>query len=194
MLRRAYIISILIGLVIILCWNGGDAEKEIPMTRFSQNVGAPTLTFLYCHSCGYRKAFEEYTSILSEKYPEIAVIGANYDPPNMNFFLSKAILFLKLVFILIIMSSFDIWGYLGQAVPAWYRWCAENKLYACMMVFFVGNMLEAQLISSGAFEISLNDVPVWSKLQTGRIPAPQELFQIIDSHYLLAKQVPDFGE
>lgn len=43
------------------------------------------------------------------------------------------------------MSSFDIWGYLGHAIPAWYRWCSENKLYACMMVFFVGNMLEAQV-------------------------------------------------
>lgn len=39
-----------------------------------------------------------------------------------------------------------------------------------------------QLISSGAFEISINDIPVWSKLETGRIPSPQELFQIIDSH------------
>lgn len=39
-----------------------------------------------------------------------------------------------------------------------------------------------QLVSSGAFEISFNDIPVWSKLETGRIPSPQELFNIIDSH------------
>lgn len=136
----------------------------------------------------------------------------------MNLYLSKSILFLKFVLIIAIMSSFDIWGYLGHAIPAWYRWCSENKLYACMMVFFVGNMLEAQvkgdflflrylllglrngeyffiqLISSGAFEISLNDVPIWSKLQTGRIPAPQELFQIIDSHFQFSNKVPDFGQ
>lgn len=52
-----------------------------------------------------------------------------------------------------------------------------------------------QLISSGAFEISLNDVPVWSKLETGRIPAPQELFQIIDSHLQFSDKIeqnPDF--
>lgn len=63
----------------------------------------------------------------------------------MNLYLSKSILFLKFVLIIVIMSSFDIWGYLGHAIPAWYRWCSENKLYACMMVFFVGNMLEAQV-------------------------------------------------
>lgn len=76
---------------------------------------------------------------------ELQINGANYDPPGMNLYLSKSILFLKFVFIIVIMSSFDIWGYLGHAIPAWYRWCSENKLYACMMVFFVGNMLEAQV-------------------------------------------------
>lgn len=26
------------------------------------------------------------------------------------------------------------------------------------------------------------DVPVWSKLETGRIPSPQEILQIIENH------------
>lgn len=51
-----------------------------------------------------------------------------------------------------------------------------------MMLFFMSNMLEGQLLSSGAFEISFNNVPIWSKLESGRIPQPAELFQIIDSH------------
>lgn len=42
-------------------------------------------------------------------------------------------------------------------------------------------MFTFQLISSGAFEIYFNDVPIWSKLQAGRVPAPAELFQIIDN-------------
>lgn len=50
------------------------------------------------------------------------------------------------------------------------------------MFFFLSNIIEGQLVQSGAFEITLNDVPVWSKLETGRIPQPAELFQIIDSH------------
>lgn len=55
-------------------------------------------------------------------------------------------------------------------------------MYSCLMIFFLSNIIEGQLIQSGAFEISLNDVPVWSKLETGRIPQPAELFQIIDNH------------
>lgn len=30
------------------------------------------------------------------------------------------------------------------------------QIYACMMTFFLSNMIEGQLIATGAFEISLN--------------------------------------
>lgn len=56
-----------------------------------------------------------------------------------------------------------------------------------MMVFFLCNAIEGQLVSTGAFEISFNDVPVWSKLETGRIPQPPELFQIIDNQIHFGK-------
>lgn len=56
-----------------------------------------------------------------------------------------------------------------------------------MMMFFVANMIEGQLVSSGAFEISLNNIPLWSKLETGRIPQPPELFQIIDNTLQFSK-------
>lgn len=99
----------------------------------------------YSYSCGYRKAFEEYSTIIAERYPQITIEGANYDPPGLNFILSKLILAAKMLFILIIVSQYDIWGQIGQAMPRWYQWCIENKIYACMMDFFVGNMLEAQV-------------------------------------------------
>lgn len=34
-------------------------------------------------------------------------------------------------------------------------------------------------------KIFLVDVPVWSKLETGRIPQPNEMFQIIENHMRL---------
>jgi len=163
-----------------------EAENEIPtLTKFSYNSAAPTITFLYCYSCGYRKAFDEYSNILHDKYPELQIKGGNYDPPGFNMYFSRIIMATKLLFIIAIMSSFDFWNSFGMAAPTWWTWCTSNKVYSSMMVFFLGNMIESQLISSGAFEISFNDVPIWSKLQTGRIPAPQELFQIIDSQLML---------
>lgn len=88
----------------------------------------------------------------------------------------------KLLFIVMIIAGINMWEWLGQETPSWWTWFVNNKIYACMMVFFLCNAIEGQLISTGAFEISFNDVPVWSKLETGRIPQPPELFQIIDNH------------
>ncbi|CAH0404798.1 unnamed protein product [Chilo suppressalis] len=81
----------------------------------------------------------------------------------------------------------NIFAWLNKPQPAWWSWCLENKLYACMMMFFLANMIEGQLVSSGAFEISLNNIPLWSKLETGRIPQPPELFQIIDNTLQFSK-------
>lgn len=176
-----------ICIAFVLIGNGlhVDAEKEIPTTKFGQNVGGPTMTFFYwyvllllpliyyayilqgwvgvrgkvqavnqsinflfascSYSCGYRKAFEDYVNILSEKYPQITVTGGNYDPPGMNMYFSKLIFAVKILLIVVIVSSFDIFGAIGQPTPSWWRHLLENKLYACMMIFFVGNMLEGQV-------------------------------------------------
>lgn len=34
------------------------------------------------------------------------------------------------------------------------------------------------------FNFIFADIPVWSKLETGRIPQPAELFQIIDNYLM----------
>lgn len=38
------------------------------------------------------------------------------------------------------------------------------------------------LQSTGAFEIYIENERIWSKLESGRVPSPPELFQAIDSH------------
>lgn len=53
----------------------------------------------------------------------------------------------------------------------------------------------SQLVSSGAFEISFNDIPVWSKLETGRIPSPQEIFSIINQQMeMFSSKMQNFNE
>jgi len=157
-------------------------DVDIPVSKIRQNVGAPTSKFLYCYSCGYRKMFDQYVQLISQKYPFILVDGANYDPPGIYMLLVRIIGTLKMVAIVAILGGVNIFDYFNRPQPSWWRWCIENKIYACMMLFFLCNMVEGQLTASGAFEITLNDVPIWSKLESGRLPQPAELFQIIDSH------------
>jgi hypothetical protein len=55
-----------------------------------------------------------------------------------------------------ILNGVNIFYYFGCAEPSWWKWCVENKMYSCMMLFFLCNVLEGQLMSTGAFEIYFN--------------------------------------
>nr|QLJ82962.1 Selenoprotein T [Reticulitermes chinensis] len=133
-------------------------------------------------ACGYQKAYQNYGNILREAYPEITVEGVHYSPPGYMTFLARTLGFGKLLIIVCIMSGVNIFGSIGCVEPSWWKWCVENKIYSCVLMFYMCNALEGHLLATGAFEIYFNDVPVWSKLETGRMPQPLELVQIIDNH------------
>lgn len=110
--------------------------------------------------------------------------GDNFPPPTWKMQLAQFISYAKIVVIMLLVASINFWPFLGFVEPpSWYRWMMEQKLYACLMIFFIANAIETQLVSTGAFEISIDNFPIWSKLESNRIPQPPELFQIIDNHF-----------
>lgn len=187
-----FLVFALFTLKDIFVTSSASSEKEIPITKvgLASNIG-PTLRFFYCYSCGYRKAFEEYQMVLTQKYPIITVLGDNYDPPFFQMIFAKILYVGKIVLIATIIGGLNPFQFIGCNLPRWFQWCQANKLYACMMIFFCCNAIESTLISTGAFEILFNDMPIWSKLETGRIPQPSELFQIIDSQLGFGKKAGD---
>lgn len=126
--------------------------------------------------------FEQYSSALHQKYPGLLIEGDNYPPTSMKYYLAQILGLAKIVAIIAIVSNTDPFPWFGMETPALFTSAMENKVYACLMLFFIGNAIEGQLISTGAFEIIFNDQPVWSKLETGRIPQPNEIVQIIENH------------
>ncbi|CAN0307569.1 unnamed protein product [Lampetra planeri] len=135
---------------------------------------------------GYRRVFEEYSRVIAERFPDIRVEGDNYLPQPLYRYIASFFSVFKLVLIGLVLSGKNLFPMLGVDTPGVWTWSQENKLYACLMIFFVSNMVETQCMSTGAFEVSLNDVPVWSKLQSGRVPSPQEILQILDNHVKLS--------
>jgi len=156
------------------------AQKDIPAPKMSQMMG-PTIKFLYCYSWGYQKVFQQYAGILQQKYPDLSIRGDNFPPGGFRLQTAQILSVLKFLVIMMVLASFDPFACVGQPTPGWAQWLLDNKIYACMMTFFLFNAVETQLISTGAFEITLNDMPVWSKIEAGRIPQPGELFQIIEN-------------
>uniref|UniRef100_A0A3B3RAG6 Selenoprotein T n=1 Tax=Paramormyrops kingsleyae TaxID=1676925 RepID=A0A3B3RAG6_9TELE len=140
----------------------------------------PVLRFQYSIS-GYSKVYQEYSWSISQLYPDIKIEGENYPPKPINY-LANFISYFKLLVIALIVSGQNPFPLLGIRTPAIWSWGQDNKqIFSCLMMFFISNMLETHFLSTGAFEITLN-VPVWSKLNSGRVPNIQELFQILDNH------------
>ncbi|CAL9706468.1 unnamed protein product, partial [Knipowitschia caucasica] len=121
--------------------------------------------------------------------------GSNYPPTTANKYLGNLVFYVKLLSLVLIVTGTSPFRLLNtEPSESWTRvwtWTQQNKIFSCLMVFFVCNMMETHFLSTGAFEISLNDVPVWSKLQSGYVLNVQELFQILDSH-LKMNQEPVF--
>nr|CAG4651330.1 EOG090X0DP2 [Simocephalus serrulatus]SVE94502.1 EOG090X0DP2 [Simocephalus serrulatus] len=162
------------------------AKVKVTTSTASAHKPRPLEKFMSSSLFGYRKVFEQYAAILQQKYPYLAIEGDNYPPPFPRQKMAQLLGILKILLILLVVSGTNIFGHLGVTTPSVWEWTQQNKFYACLMTFFLCNAIEGQLISTGAFEIILNDVPLWSKLETGRIPQPPELFQMIDNHINMA--------
>lgn len=131
-----------------------SVKKEIPSMSFRQQ--RPTIKILYCYSCGYQRAFEEYRKMIMDQFPDLTVIGSNYNPSFLKSKLAQLISITKMIAIALLVANVNPFAYFGLQTPHFWEWMREHKLYACMMTFFLANTLESQLMSSGAFEIFYN--------------------------------------
>ena len=68
-----------------------------------------------------------------------------------------------------------IFNKLGMTPPAIYNGLKEKKFIVIMGAMFIGNNLSNMLVSSGAFEVYLDNQIIFSKLATSRMPTPQEI-------------------
>lgn len=162
-----------------------DVDREIRAPKMSQ-YAVPTIKFLFCSSWGYRNAFEQMAQAIRDRYPGLQVEGGNFPPPPLRQMIAQTLSAFKFILIILLISGQNPFLHFNVATPEAFTWAMENKVYACMMVFFVSNMIETQLISTGAFEIDFNGINMWSKIQTGRIPTGPELFQMIESNMEMA--------
>ncbi|GMT04849.1 hypothetical protein PENTCL1PPCAC_27023 [Pristionchus entomophagus] len=111
----------------------------------------------------------------------------------MKTYVAQAINLLKMGGLIVVVTGSNPLAALGLAAPTILTWAHGNKLSACMMLFLLSNMVESSLMSTGAFEIFLGENQLWSKIESGRVPAPGELLQMIDSQLELAGKIPTKG-
>ena len=126
---------------------------------------------------GYEKVYRQLAAVLSQQlgaaHPDLAITGHNYNPGGGRVELSQLLGLLKMAVIAMVVLNFNPWSYLGAdtagPTPSLVTWAMENKIYACLMTFFLCNMVETQLISSGAFEVTVNGEKGKCSLRTMQI-------------------------
>lgn len=125
--------------------------------------------------------FEQYAQVLRSDIPHLHVEGETYPPPLLNQYLSNVVFVVRMALLLLLAAGPDALRYIGiEHPPPIYVWAQENKITAFLILFLLGGQIENQLLSTGAFEVYLNGDPVWSKLESGRLPSLSEMKGFIE--------------
>jgi len=126
----------------------------------------------FCFSCGYKQAFAELSRRLQQAYPNLKVTGENYPPPPLN--ASLATMCQLLFFAALAANLAGSWF----LPPAAAQWVQDNRM-ASIAIVFMANMMAGNLMNTGAFEVSYNGRPVFSKLEAGQMAEYPALMELV---------------
>ena len=103
------------------------------------------------------QVFQQYAGILQQKYPDLSIRGDNFPPGGFRLQTAQILSVIKFLVIMMVLArchlpmiwsqsvsnqtwlSFDPFACVGQPTPGWAQWLLDNKIYACMMTFFLFN-------------------------------------------------------
>lgn len=169
-------------------------EEELALKAKSSVFTAPTVRVLYCISWGYKNTFQAVKQNLQARHPGLSIEGDNYPATPLKQMVAKLLFYIRMGVLLMMLTGTKLFDVFGVPVPEWYHGLQENKMMAMVGIFFMGNMVESSLLSSGAFEVSVNGEMVWSKVETGYLPSLEHLISTIDDKLGAGAQpfTPDF--
>eukprot|EP00667_Euglena_gracilis_P019228 EG_transcript_20579 len=142
------------------------------------------LQIRFCMGRGYKEAYTDYAQRLGKAFPGMRITGDAYPPSQIMSLLSTACQFL---FFGGILSNL-----LGSLVlpPAVAQWLKDHRLLS-LAVPMAANVAAAQLVVTGAFEVTYNGLPIFSKLQEGRMIGFKELQGLIEQAQGITPDLPD---
>jgi selT/selW/selH-like putative selenoprotein len=179
-LRRFYLTPISTENISILSddTSSQNIREEFSLPKIKTQT-ISTIKIRYCYTCGYRKMFEQFSELVRTHYPTMTIVGENDLPSPLKILLAKAVSIIKMALLICLLFGQNPFIFLNIPTPRVFLWALQNKMYACLMIFFLSNSLESYLNSTSAFEISINDISLWSKLETGRMPSTDEFVQML---------------
>ena len=106
------------------------------------------------------------------------ISGDNYPPPQRAVLFSNIVSFLWMIGLFLLLAGDNIFVSMGIPEPELFTQAKKNKMYVLFALFMLNNAANAQL-STGAFEIYIDDTLVFSKLKLGRLPSAEDVHSIM---------------
>jgi len=118
---------------------------------------------------------------LEQRFPGIEVQGGAYPVAPAKAALGKAMMILQFTLIGFVVFGDQLFAALGMQAPGFYADIRDKKLVFGMGAWFLGNMVQSSLNSTGAFEIFFSGSKVFSKLVTEQMPILTDVFDSIQA-------------
>jgi len=157
------------------------------LTTPPPNPAEHSIKFLFCQACGMERNFLFIKHFLEAEFPGIHVDGGNYPTPPIIELLMMFMKGTQLFAMGLIIFGDGLWTNIlrFRSVPTFYYKVKENYFVSFVLVFFVIPRVLKKYEKTGAFEMILDGVTVYSKWETGRIPNEVDLLVPLEAIGLL---------
>jgi len=132
-----------------------------------------------------QRNYLQLKKFLEQNFPQLRgkIYGGNYPPPEIAVYVSQMIGLLQLFGMTAIFMGDTIWSYvplMNGVPPSWWSAVKENPAMA-VGALFMSNTVSNSMTTTGAFEVELDGVTVFSKLETGRFPDGMEIIEALNN-------------
>ncbi|KAL4423195.1 hypothetical protein ABPG77_000328 [Micractinium sp. CCAP 211/92] len=104
---------------------------------------------------------------------------ANHPPTYVKGLAAQALMVVQVVALATVFAGRQAEPWLArlgiQLPPDIWRTLEEKKMMVLLGIWFGGGTIRQNLLSTGAFEVSYGGTPIFSKLDTGRLPTMSEV-------------------
>eukprot|EP00882_Tetradesmus_deserticola_P002320 GHRQ01002477.1.p1 GENE.GHRQ01002477.1~~GHRQ01002477.1.p1 ORF type:complete len:140 (+),score=54.14 GHRQ01002477.1:255-674(+) len=128
-------------------------------------------------------AFMQAKQLLQQRFSGMEVVGSTYPVPATKQALAQGLGLAQMVGFGFVIFGDKLFQFMGYAAPPelYVQHVAGNRVGVGVGIWFLGNFLQNQLLSTGAFEVFYDGTLVFSKLAQGRMPVVEELLSAVES-------------
>lgn len=125
-----------------------------------------------------KSTFLKAKKYVEQQFPEedIKIVGANYPVPPIVQLVLGVLQIVQLFSMAAAIFGDNVWSWFRvQHPPEIYYKCKDYGVAYFIAIFFIAPRFFNKWVITGAFEVVLDGVLIFSKLETGRMPSAEDL-------------------